>query len=130
MIRTNVRARGRLSLALFAALIAAPAACGPFHRGSSPEAQIVFVNESIDQADVYAAGPDGNAIRIGTVFGGRTETLRVPSSIVSQGGTISLTARILADGSVGSGAFTLNSGDTMRVRLPPDKRSLVVLPDR
>jgi hypothetical protein len=115
-------------LVLFAALLGVPAACGPFHRGEVSQGQIIFVNESTDQADVYAAGPDGNPIRIGTVFGGRTETLTVPATVVSQAGNITVTARILADGAVRSGGFSLAPGDTMKVTLPPDKRTLVVLP--
>src|SRR5207247_5747024 len=67
--------------AAFLALVglAGPGACGPFHRGTSASAAIIFKNESLDQADVYASGPDGNPVRIGTVFAGATDTLRVPA---------------------------------------------------
>src|SRR3954471_9689734 len=89
MTHSRFRAFARLPF-LFASLLAVSAACGPFHRGQVPQGQIVFVNQSIDQADVYAAGPDGNAVRIGTVLSGRTETLTVPSSVVSQSGNMTV----------------------------------------
>jgi hypothetical protein len=129
MTRLSLPLRDRFAVALCAVFLAVPVACGPFHRGQVPQGQIVFVNESIDQADVYAAGPDGNQVRIGTVSGGRTETLTVPPAVVSQAGNITVSARILAGGVVRSGAFSLAAGDTMKVTLPPDKRSLIVLPN-
>jgi hypothetical protein len=128
MTRIHFRSRQLLSLVGLAALLALPEACGPFHRGQVTQGQIVFVNQSIDQADVYAAGPDGNPVRIGTVLAGRTETLTVPSSVVSQAGNMTVSVHILAGRTITSGSFSLGSGDTMQVRLPPDERSLVVLP--
>src|SRR5690349_17369056 len=63
------------------AAMASLGACGPLHRGNGPTqtATVIFSNESIDQADVYAVVSGSQAVRIGTVFAGRTESLRVPS---------------------------------------------------
>jgi hypothetical protein len=118
--------RRRNAAALLAILVCA-AACGPFHRGPSQDGSVVFANESIDQADVYASGPDRNPIRIGTVGGNQTQTLTVPATIVSQG-QVNLFVRLLAGGTVSSGLFPLHAGDAMRARLTADQRSLIVLP--
>lgn len=105
--------------------------CGPFHRGSQPESVIVFRNQSLDQADVYAIGSGGNPTRIGTVFAGRSETLNVPASITGGGGRVNIVARIFASGIlVVTGPFTLLPGDSMDVTLTSDEKILSVLPSR
>ena len=107
------------------------ASCGPFHRGSQPESVVVFRNESSDQADVYAIGSGGDPIRIGTVFAGRTETLRVPSSITGASSRVNVVARIFPTGRVVvTGPFTLMPGDSMDVTLTGDQKILSVLPSR
>ena len=114
-----------------AAAALALAGCGPFHRGSQPESMVVFRNQSPDQADVYAIGSGGNPIRIGTVFSGRTETLRVPSSITGASSRVNIVARIFASGRlVVTGPFTLMPGDSMDVTLTSDEKILSVLPSR
>jgi hypothetical protein len=105
--------------------------CGPFHRGSQPESVVVFRNQSPDQADVYAVGSGGDPIRIGTVFAGRTETLRVPTSVTGASSRVNVIARIFASGSlVVTGPFTLMPGDSMDVTLTSDEKILSVLPSR
>jgi hypothetical protein len=114
------------------AAIAATAlvACGPFHRGPSDSAHVVFVNESLDQADVYAATSGGDPVRIGTVMGTRTETLTLPPQFAS-GVAFVVTARLLAHaGALGSGQLTLRPGESVQIRLPSDERTLVVLPGK
>ncbi len=107
------------------------AGCGPFHRGNQPESVIVFRNQSPDQADVYAIGSGGDPIRIGTVFSGRTETLRVPSSVTGASSRVNVVARIFASGRlVVTGPFTLMPGDSMDVTLTSDEKILSVLPSR
>lgn len=118
------------------AMVAAAAAltlagCGPFHHGSQPESVVVFHNQSTDQADVYAIGSGGDPIRIGTVFGGRNETLRVPTSITGGSSRVNVVARIFASGRiVATGPFTLMPGDSMDVTLTSDAKILSVLPSR
>ena len=117
----------RAAVAVAAAL--ALAGCGPFHRGNQPESVIVFRNQSPDQADVYAIGSGGDPIRIGTVFSGRTETLRVPSSVTGASSRVNVVARIFASGRiVVTGPFTLMPGDSMDVTLTGDEKILSVLP--
>jgi len=114
---------------VFIAAFVAVAACGPFHHGSEPEGIVVFHNQSIDQADVYALGPGGDPTRIGTVFAGKTETLRVPQSVTGGANRVNVIARIFAVGRVVStGPFTLAPGDSMNVTLSSDERILSVLP--
>jgi len=80
------------------ALLGAATACGPFRsRGPAGEpAILVFSNQSLDQATVYAVAPGADYIRIGTVMAGRTEELKVPPDMVLRAGTINIVARLLA----------------------------------
>ena len=105
------------------------AGCGPFHRGAQLEPEILFRNQSIDQADVYAMGPGGDPIRIGTVFGEKTERLKVQD--VGASDRVNIIARIFPSSRiVASGAFTLVPGGVMEVTLPSSENTLAVLPAR
>jgi hypothetical protein len=107
------------------------AACGPFHHSSQADSVIVFRNQSSDQADVFALSEGGAAIRIGTVFPLRTETLRVPTSALGGSYRVNIIARIFASSRiVASGAFSLGPGDSMDVTLPPEENILSALPSR
>ncbi|HEX6600455.1 MAG TPA: hypothetical protein VF034_14155 [Gemmatimonadaceae bacterium] len=118
-----------LALALAIAGSFVTASCGRLMHGGQPVAQVIFANESLDQADVYAVLNSGQSQRIGTVFAGRTETLDVPTNITSAGGTVSIVARLLAHSYAPStGPLTLSPGDRIRITLPATARSLSVLP--
>ena len=114
--------------ALLAAVMTA--GCGPFHRGAQPEPEILFHNQSIDQADVYAMGPGGDPIRIGTVYGQKTDRLKVPFS-ASSTDRVNIIARVFPSSRiVASGPFTLLPGGLMDVTLPTEENMLAVLPAR
>jgi hypothetical protein len=132
MTNRSTTARPRaFRFAALAPLLALGAACGPFHMGSGDRALLIFSNESLDQADVYASGSDGLPVRVGTVFAGRTDTLTVPSTVIGQGGNVNISARLLAKSGVPqSGPVSIRAGDRFFVRLPSDERMLVVLPAR
>ena len=128
-MHNNISRREFVAAAVAAAALVA---CGPFHRGSSEDsAHVVFVNESLDQADVYAVtSGGGDPVRIGTVMGTRTETLTLPPQFAS-GVAFVVTARLLAHaGALGSGQLTLRPGESVQIRLPSDERTLVVLPGK
>ncbi|HEY2852981.1 MAG TPA: hypothetical protein VGJ18_09065 [Gemmatimonadaceae bacterium] len=111
---------------LSAAMIAA---CGPFHRGAQQESEILFHNQSIDEADVYAMGPGGDPIRIGTVDGQKTGRLRVP--LISASDRVNIIARVFPSSRIiASGAFTLLPGGVMDITLPSEENMLAVLPAR
>jgi hypothetical protein len=113
--------------AVIAATIAT--ACGPFSRNSAPESVVIFNNESLNQADVYAVRTGGPEFRIGTVSSNRREALRVPSSITSGGGSITIAARTLASNQTArTSPLTLLTGDTLEVTLPSGQSILNVLP--
>lgn len=113
------------------AVASAAAACGPFRRTGPPDPVVVFHNQSSDQADVYAIGTGGEPVRIGTVFAGRTDNLRVPQGIVGGAQRVNIIARIFASPRVvSSGAFSLAPGDSMAVTLSSDEKLLSVLPAR
>ena len=105
------------------------AGCGPFHRGAQPQTEILFHNQSIDQADVYAMGPGGDPIRIGTVFGQKTDRLKVPD--ISASDRVNIIVRVFPTSRiVASGPFTLLPGGVMDVTLPSEENMLAVLPAR
>lgn len=121
-----------LRRAVAAALVATgAAACGHFGMGSGPQedALVVFNNQSTDQAAVYAIAPGTDFVRIGTVFPGATDTLRVRNSLVAQGAGVNIVARLLARSNTpSSGVIPLHSGDMFEVSLQPDGRTMVALP--
>ena len=123
--------RIRAAIIASALALAGTAACGPFHRGknSQPPALLYFTNESLDQADVYAVASNSQRTRIGTVSGGRTDTLTVPTDIAARGDNVNIVARLLAKSATpSSGPVPIRPGDRLVVRLPIDEKMLVVLP--
>ena len=119
-----------LSLALATVSLVTTASCGRImHRGSDELAQVVFVNQSLDQADVFVVSAGGQSQRIGTVFGGRTETLSVPSTFVSGATTVNIVARLLAHTNAPrTGPITLSPGESVQVTLPSSANTLTILP--
>ena len=95
---------------------------------SNEPTTIEFRNESLAQADVFVAASGSGARRIGTVFGGRTETLTVPREIAIRG-SITVVARLLARSRAPTtGSLAISPGAHLSVRLPLDERTLYVLP--
>jgi hypothetical protein len=120
--RTAIRA-GLLMLALLLT------ACGTFNRGGDNSAKVIFTNETLDQATVYASPPGSDPIRIGTVLGNQTTTLTVPTSITDRSSTTTIRVRLLArPEQPSSGPITLRAGDEIRVRLPAGAQTLMVTP--
>jgi hypothetical protein len=115
-------------LIVLAALAAS--ACGPFHMGSRERATLIFSNESVDQADVFATIGSSQTVRVATVFALRTDTIQVPTSVTDQaGGQTSFIVRQLGRSiRPSTGPITLRSTDVVRVRLPSDGRTLFVTP--
>jgi len=107
-------------------------ACRPSKRGRaySPPAPpvVIFRNQSLYEAAVYAVSQGGAANRIGTVQPGRTETIRVRTGAIGSG-SVTFFARLLASSArPSSGPLTLLPGDTLAITLPPDARFLSALP--
>lgn len=119
----------RLRFGSLVVAIVAASACGHFLRGSSTDAYIQFVNQSNDQADVYAIPVAGDPVRIGTVYAGRTEQLTVPSTAIGGDGTVNIVARIFAGNRAPrTGRVSLRAGQSIQVTLPPEENTLSVLP--
>ena len=119
-------------LALFAALVVA-AACAARNPAAdavdAPNPVVVFNNQSLYQADVYAISSSGSQMRIGTVQPGRRERLRVSSAALGGDRQIVVAARLLARSRTPtSGRIGLLPGDTIEVVLTSDATSLTVLP--
>ena len=114
---------------LFAFLLLA-SACGRIRPGEAAEqARIIFRNDALEQASVYAAvSGAGDGTRIGTVMSGRVDTLNIPRALVGRGNVV-IYARLLARrGTPSTGQLSFHRGDILHVRLPSDARTLVVLP--
>ena len=110
-------------------LTLAGAACASGGRGSvQPPAILIFSNESIDQAAVYAVVPGSEFRRIGTVIPGRTESLKIPSDMAIRG-TLNFVARLIARGErPQTGPIFIHPGDRYEVRLTSDLRFLSFFP--
>jgi hypothetical protein len=125
--------RGMRPLLLAAALVL-PSACSRNRPDQGDEslngpATVVFTNESLQQADLFAVLPGNQTRKLGTVMAGRTEELTVPADIVRRSGNLNLVVRMLArTNTPGSGPVALHAGDRLTVRLPIDGRSLFVAP--
>jgi hypothetical protein len=125
---STVRSLRRGAVALCAITVSA---CGPLRMGSAPRAMIIFTNEALDQADVYATTSGTTPVRIGTVLSMRTDTLYIPASMTGQASSLNILARPLSKSiTAQTGAITLAAGESLRVRFPADERTLIVLPDR
>lgn len=95
--------------------------------GNVPAA-VIFSNESLSQSDLFAVMSGSSESRkLGTVFAGRTETLRLPYDM-AQRGNVSLVARLLDGRLVSSGMVSIRPGDTVHVELPMSHNMLMVLP--
>ena len=120
MLRRSVLALALLSLG-----------CGPFNRGARERTMVIFTNDSLEQADVYAVISGIDAVRLGTVQPTRTDTLYVPRSVSDRAGQTSLVARLLARTfQPSTGPLSFDGWDVIRIRLSPDGRTLFVLPAR
>ena len=125
--RSVMRAAGLLSLATATVL----GACSRNQLNEDPgavPALIIFDNESLTQADLFAVvNGSGESRKLGTVISGRTEKLRLPYDLAMRGG-VSLVARLLNGGLVSAGVVSIRPGDTVRVQLPLNRSMLMVLP--
>lgn len=130
----NTRVRPLHHLGLVAALLAPVAGCSSAMtaRGTgrgAPAATVAFVNQGLEQANVYAIGQSGEWYRVGTVSGGQTARLRIPASLVASSQTINIVARPLATSRLAtSGPVTVRPGDALTVTLPMSQNLLSVLP--
>lgn len=131
MLRSLSKGVRRIVAAACVAGVAGTAACGHLGMGGAGPSDgfIVFHNESLDQADVFAVASGSNLERIGTVLPGRADTLRVRASLLASGSGVNIMARLLARSSTPStGNIPLHSGDMFDVRLTSDGRTLSALP--
>jgi hypothetical protein len=95
--------------------------------GNVPAA-VIFANEGLTQSDLFAViSGSSESRKLGTVFAGRTETLRFPYEMTQRGG-VSLVARMLNGGVLSTGVVSIRAGDTVHVELPLNHSMLILLP--
>jgi hypothetical protein len=116
-----------------AALACAASACNPMSRrgraAADQPAVVVFENQSLYEAGVYAVPRGGTAVRIGTVPPGRTDTLTLRGASLPAGGSVALVARLLADPRTPTtGPLSIQAGEHIAVTLPSQANILTVLP--
>ena len=128
-----MRYRHRRALVCWVVL-AVTAACARSRRtdarATAEPVIIVFRNESLDQADVFAVRPSGaGSVRLGTVMAGSTETLKIPPGSVPAGSGVDFVARLrIHSRTLHSGPVTVSPGDRFTITLPSTENSLAVLP--
>jgi hypothetical protein len=129
MVARNATARSTRMLVLAAAALLG--ACSRNQVAAEPgnePAVVVFSNESLTQADLFAVvSGGGDARKLGTVMAGRTETLRLSADLAIRG-SVSLVARLLNGGTLSTGLVPVHPGDTVHVQLPLNRSMLVFLP--
>jgi hypothetical protein len=116
-------------------ILAATDACGHSRRTrarpSLAPTTVVFTNESLDQADVFAVRAGAGWLRLGTVMAGHTDTLTIRAGALPPGASVDFVARLLARSlTPHSGPVTVQPGDWLAITLPMTANSLAVLPAR
>jgi hypothetical protein len=116
-------------------ILAAVVACGHAHSSSAGPSTgpttIVFKNESLEQADVFAVRRSGGALRLGTVFAGHTDTLTIREGTLPPGELVDFVARLLTRPvTPHSGPVAVHPGEWLEVTLPTTANMLAVLPAR
>jgi len=97
--------------------------------GSQADTVVYFNNTSLNQANVYAVSTGGTRTRIGAVFPGQRQRLRLPGTLMSGSRTIEIFARQLTSPSEPrTGPISLVPGDSIEVTLSTDGNVLSVLP--
>ena len=118
----------RLVVLASAAVLAGCSRIQPETDPGNVPAAVIFANESLTQSDLFVVISGSNDSRkLGTVFAGRTETLRVPYEMTRRG-SVSLVARMLNGGILSSGVVSIRPGDTLHVELPLNRSMLILLP--
>jgi hypothetical protein len=109
-------------------VLAAAVGCHRGAVGSQPTGptKVVFKNESLQQADVFAVQTGRGPLRLGTVMAGHTDTLTIADRAIPYGSTVNFVARLLASSNAPrSGPVSIIPGD---VTLPSTANTLAVLP--
>ena len=124
--------RHRPAVAALAVVLAV--ACGGRRGGMAPaeSAIVVFENQSLFEATVFATARGGVPRRVGIVAPNRTETLAIRGDVLAAGGAggLTISVRLLADRRTPTtGPLTVHPGDRFRVTLPTAANLLSVVPD-
>ncbi len=117
-----------------AAVALALVACGGRRTAPTPEvpAFVVFENQTLFEATVFATARGGVPRRVGIVAPNRTQTLALRGDVLAAGGAggVTISARLLADRRMPTtGPITVRPGDRFRVTLPTAANILSVVPD-
>jgi hypothetical protein len=121
-----LRRLGLITLLVFAA------ACSRTTRTGTGEAYrpavLLFTNQSLDQASVYAIRSGGDVRRIGTVQAGRTEAITLPRDFVTAGSVNIVAVPLASNRALSTGPVSIRPGDRYSVTLPISENVLTLLP--
>jgi hypothetical protein len=111
-------------------LLLVAASCGPaVRRGPDPDAAtVIFINDTGEQANVFAVVPGSQPVKLGTIYALRTETFKVPGTVTGRPNGVHIVADMLARrGSRATDPISLPPGSSVQVRLDATFQ-LTVLP--
>jgi hypothetical protein len=111
-------------------LLLVAGACGPaVRRGPDPDAAtVIFINDTGEQANVFAVVPGSQPVKLGTIYALRTETFKVPGTVTGRPNGLFIVADLLARrGSRATDPISLPPGASIQVRLNANLQ-LTVLP--
>lgn len=90
-------------------------------------ATLVFVNQSLENAEVYAVTRGASQVRLGMVMQGERQTFEIPARLLRQGANLTIVARTSARArSISSGPVTATSGEAVHVTLPLGATHLII----
>ena len=114
------------------ALLGLAAACSRATKAGTAEAYrpavLIFTNQALDQARVYAIRSGGDVRRLGTVQSGRTETITLPRDFVTAGSITIVAVPLASNRAASTGPVSIRPGDRYSVTLPIAEDILSLLP--
>ena len=110
-------------------MLAITTSCRSAQRADDPTigATLVFVNQSLENAEVYAVTRGASQVRLGMVMQGERQTFEIPARLLRQGANLTIVARTSARArSISSGPVTATSGEAVHVTLPLGATHLII----
>ena len=129
-MRAMTHAHRRIVAYTLAGALLVPGACRTTPRGepSTIGATLVFVNESLERAQVFAVARAVSQEDLGIVMQGERQTFLIPARILRQGGqSVTIVVRTPSRSrSLSAGPVVLSGGEVVQVTLPIGANNLII----